>query len=142
MLEAHAAAGGPELTAQVIPAGDDGVDGSLADVAEGGMTDVVGQGDGVDQVQLHLLAGGLGVDADADVPGDDLDLDGVGQSGSDLSHGRRIKQLGLVLHAAKLGRGYDFFDIGIIDMGALHMLPPGTVHFLHRTTFCHGKSTT
>ena len=116
MLEAHGVnAGGQEHAAQEILSRHDVVDRSLTHMAKGRMADIMGQGDGIHQIQICQLLRQGAVELHADVPGDDLHLDGMGQSGSDLPLGCGIKQLGFVLHIAKLRRRDDFLYVGIVD---------------------------
>ena len=71
----------------------------LALVAEGGMAQVVGQGDGFGQVLVEVEGAG-------DVAGDGGDFDGVGEPGAEMVAGAVEENLGLVFQAAK-GAGVD-----------------------------------
>ena len=116
VLEAHGVnAGGQKLPIQRVPSRYNVVDRSLAHMTKGRMADIVSQGDGIHQIQVCQLLRQGAVELPADIPGDDLHLDGMGQSGSDLPPGCGIKQLGFVLHIAKLRRRDDFLYVGIVD---------------------------
>ena len=76
------------------PSGDQAVQHPLADVAEGGVPQVVAQGDGLGQVLVEAQGAGDG-------PGHLLHLQGVGEPGPVVVAQRRHEHLGLVLEPAK-----------------------------------------
>ena len=142
MLESHLiGASAADQSTQIILSGHDAVDRSFTHMTKGCVANIMGQCNGIHQIQVDQRSVQCGIDLATDTACNYLDLDGVSQSGSDLSFRSGVKQLGLVLHITKLQRIYDFFYVRIIDFRVWHILPPKNVRFLHRTTIYYIKST-
>ena len=84
--------------------GHDGVEQPLSGVAEGGVAQVVAQGDGLGQV---LVQG----EGPSDGPGDAVDLQGVGHAGAVVVPLRLEEYLGLVLQPPERLAVYDAVDV-------------------------------
>ena len=82
----------------------------LAFVAEGGMAEIVGQGDGFGQVFVEVEGAG-------DAAGDGGDLDGVGQAGAEMIARAVEENLRLVFQAAKGARVDDAVAVAL-EFGA------------------------
>ncbi len=86
------------------------VEDGFAFVAEGGVAEVVGEGDGFAEVFVEAEGAG-------DVAGDGGDFDGVGEAGAEVVAGAVEEDLGFVFEAAE-GAGVDDAVAVALEMGA------------------------
>jgi hypothetical protein len=96
----------------------------LAGMAEGGVAEIVGEGDGLGEVLIEREGAGDGA-------GDGGDLDGMGEAGAEVIAGAAEEDLGLVLEAAE-GAGMDdaravALVLGAIGMARLAVLAAGAL---------------
>jgi len=82
------------------------VEGVFDGMAEGGVTEISGQGDGLGEIFVEA-------EGTAEGTGEGGDLDGVGQAGTDVIAGAVERDLGFVFEATKSGTVNDAFAVSL-----------------------------
>ena len=86
------------------------IEDGFAAMAESGMAEVVGEGDGFGEVFVEIEGAG-------DVAGDASDFDGVGEAGAEMIAGAIEENLGLIFEAAEGAGMNDAIAVALV-MGA------------------------